>query len=755
MTTQNAIGHGYPKVGRGRGSPFGLPLAPQVAQVVALSPEAAPGLVSAAAGYPLKPGRNSTPNLQQREAPAPLPQAKNATPDEQEASKPSSASSQKSGRPPRPSKSDAALDGAERPPGISASPTPNRAVATGPARRPMRGTGVMTTAATPPRAPKGSDADRPPHRISSRDKRRSSENGSLASRTSSRERRRTSNSPAPRTASDARRTAGEAKALTESVVLFDADEGNALSDVTQLLYRHKGLESLHLPGTVDFGELINLRVLSLSHNQLTDIRPVAELPLLVDLNVNNNQIKDLSPAFQCEELEVLFAANNRVSSVSGLELQSLRHLSLFRNDLSDLPAVLDVLSTLPGLRRLDIGGNSCVDDDSQSYGIVRTLPQLERLDGEPVGQVDRALAEEFFACARDMGFNERPCTAGPRPKTAPAPRDSLRKRRQRRPSASPSRSPSVQHRSGRSQSPFVAGSSARHLPELPGEDVASPGGAVLAAVRQKTSQIEAVRLQIQTVQVDCENLRRQIVALRDREPTLGLAGLRERRKELEEENRLMHDRVSENRRLREALAQKEAELSAKRLAKGLPEEPPERPRSARPRSSCGSASAAVAADAILELSERLQNEADGLPIPSFRSSSRRQEDTEADLRFRNHLLRKEIERTKERIQQSRTDAFSTLLGKELVIAPSDEAAERLSRRPRTAAPRLGQESASGSSGQRSEIDDLLQRNEQNLLQFTGRLRETERALGMQRPMTTGHLQSRKVETGSASAATLD
>lgn len=281
-----------------------------------------------------------------------------------------------------------------------------------------------------------------------------------------------------------------------------------------------------------------------------------------------------------------------------------------------------------------------------------------------------------------------------------------------------------------------------------------------ATIQQQTSQIEATRLQVQTVQVDCENLRHQISALRSREPTLGLAGLKERRHELEEENRRMHEHVAENQRLREVLAQKEADLSAKRLADGLPEEIP-RPGSARPRSSCGPASASSAAEAVLELSGRLQNEADSLSAShgmSAGSMETKKELTAADLRFRNHLLRRELERTKEHIGQVQADSCAVMLGQELVGADStapfkrqgqhgwwmvgqeaSEASEPQLRRPRTAAPKsVAKEFANDFT----DLDVLLDRNAKNLKQFTGQLRETEVAMGQQRPMTTGHLQRR-------------
>ena len=175
-----------------------------------------------------------------------------------------------------------------------------------------------------------------------------------------------------------------------------------------------------------------------------------------------------------------------------------------------------------------------------------------------------------------------------------------------------------------------------------------------------------------------------------------------------------------------------------------------RPGSARPRSSCGPASASSAAEAVLELSGRLQNEAGNCSSPhgcGAASQVMRKEITAADLRFRNHLLRRELQRTKERIGQLRTESCAAMLGQELVgAAPGQlpaqrswwtvgqEASERQPRRPRTAAPKLGQSVARESARDSTDLDGLLHHNAQNLQELTGRLRATELAMGLQRPI---------------------
>lgn len=461
----------------------------------------------------------------------------------------------------------------------------------------------------------------------------------------------------------------EALELTEAEVLRVAAEGETLADVVQLLYRHQGLTSLKTPATVDFSELVSLRVLSLSHNYLVDISPVAELPCLVELNVVHNQIVDLSPVFQCEALEILLAANNHVASIEGIELKVLRRLSLFCNQLADFESLLQALSGLPRLCSLDIGGNPCFEDPSQRYGLIRAVPTLEELDGDALRQVDRQLAVEFFSCAEEMGFQERPRTAQ-RPKTAPAVAGNvvapmrLSPRGARAPSGrcsptSPSPSPSRRARSprktgtqrsrgsSRAPSPSPAASTdAELLLPLPCEvDAGEP----LVMIEKYTSHVGALMLRLKTTEVDCENLRWQIQELRHKEPELGTAALRERLDNLQEANCRMHERNVENQTLRERSQAGEEELAARRKALGLPQELPQRPGSARPRSA-RPRTAEAAAEALVALDpENL---------------------SEADLRARNAAMRREIVHAKQRLMGLRAGACSAVLGRDISPPPT-------------------------------------------------------------------------------------
>jgi len=104
-----------------------------------------------------------------------------------------------------------------------------------------------------------------------------------------------------------------------------------------------------------------------------------------------------------------------------------------------------------------------------------------------------------------------------------------------------------------------------------------------------------LQLRLQTTQVDCGNLTRQIQQLRKdaQEPVLGSAALQKRLAKLEEENLSMHSMAEENRKMRLEVSDLEALLSQKRRSLGLPERPGT--RSGRPGT--------AAVEAVLGMSE--------------------------------------------------------------------------------------------------------------------------------------------------------
>jgi Leucine-rich repeat (LRR) protein len=79
-----------------------------------------------------------------------------------------------------------------------------------------------------------------------------------------------------------------------------------------------------------------------------------QLTSLKNLNVSHNQVSDLSPLANVKGLQVLYATNNDIESIEALNaLLDLNAISLRSNRLSDA----DVFYSLPQLAKLYVQGN--------------------------------------------------------------------------------------------------------------------------------------------------------------------------------------------------------------------------------------------------------------------------------------------------------------------------------------------------------------------------------------------------------------
>ena len=91
----------------------------------------------------------------------------------------------------------------------------------------------------------------------------------------------------------------------------------------------------------------------------------------------------------------------------------LHTLCLYRNMFGDLSDALACVRQLPKLRELDLDGNGAATASGYRHHVVRALGRLESLDGEPVSELDRDLADHFFSNAGGgaAGNANRPSTA--------------------------------------------------------------------------------------------------------------------------------------------------------------------------------------------------------------------------------------------------------------------------------------------------------------------------------------------------------
>jgi Leucine-rich repeat (LRR) protein len=145
---------------------------------------------------------------------------------------------------------------------------------------------------------------------------------------------------------------------------------------------------------------MNLECLYASHNLIKDIYGVCQLTTLRELNLSFNMIKDISPIEQLTLLEKLFLNRNQISVIDPIKkLTSLQEVGLFHNEVFNQQKSLEVFAYLGinyKLRVIAIDGNPISSTIKFKYQLIVAVPKLEILDDEPIQQLDRDVADQYF-----------------------------------------------------------------------------------------------------------------------------------------------------------------------------------------------------------------------------------------------------------------------------------------------------------------------------------------------------------------------
>ena len=127
--------------------------------------------------------------------------------------------------------------------------------------------------------------------------------------------------------------------LDDVFLLYADDQG--IVDLTGLEYCVNlmilGLEINQISNLGPLSGLDLLMVLSVAENNVSDLTPLGALPSLTDLEVSSNPLSDLSPLATIPTLERLYAENTQVTNLGPLAgLPTLFDLDLMSNNISDL-----------------------------------------------------------------------------------------------------------------------------------------------------------------------------------------------------------------------------------------------------------------------------------------------------------------------------------------------------------------------------------------------------------------------------------
>lgn len=290
--------------------------------------------------------------------------------------------------------------------------------------------------------------------------------------------------------------------LTRELIVEYGDGAETIEEVTQVICRGKNIH------TVELEDAVCLEIASFSNNDIRDMHQFTVACCgLRELNLNFNRIEDVSPLAECEMLKKLNLSHNQIRNIDALEALELSSLSLFQNKLDDFDRLLETIKNMP-LESLDVGRNPCTTEKGARprYSLIKSLGSLKRLDQQDVLPLDRQLATKFFD---DITEAMRPRTAPPLRGTTSTSTHEIQPQQGSFASRAAWCGPAV----GGGVSGGSTGSTGGLLAqipalrsEIPKIDYDDPTGTIDRLV----SHCEQLLLRKQTIQVEKENLERQL-----------------------------------------------------------------------------------------------------------------------------------------------------------------------------------------------------------------------------------------------------
>lgn len=146
--------------------------------------------------------------------------------------------------------------------------------------------------------------------------------------------------------------------------------------------------------------LATVDYVDLSHSEVTDLSPLADLSKLKTLLLSHTTVKDLSPLTNLAELERLDLSNTQVSNLTPVaNLTKLKSLSVFQSAVRDFAP----LANLRDLESMDLGGTAVRD----VFPFTRLMKlELLVLDDTSVPEADLATLREALPTCVVLGDSD-------------------------------------------------------------------------------------------------------------------------------------------------------------------------------------------------------------------------------------------------------------------------------------------------------------------------------------------------------------
>lgn len=111
---------------------------------------------------------------------------------------------------------------------------------------------------------------------------------------------------------------------------------------------------------------------------------ISDLSKVKRLNCWGSELSDVTLLRNMPLVEVLSLSINKISSLADFQFcKRLEELYIRQNDIADINQVV-YLQNLPNLRNLWMGENPCAQVDGYRLSVIKTLPQIQKLDNIPV-----------------------------------------------------------------------------------------------------------------------------------------------------------------------------------------------------------------------------------------------------------------------------------------------------------------------------------------------------------------------------------
>uniref|UniRef100_A0A3B3Y7M3 Leucine rich repeat containing 23 n=1 Tax=Poecilia mexicana TaxID=48701 RepID=A0A3B3Y7M3_9TELE len=167
-------------------------------------------------------------------------------------------------------------------------------------------------------------------------------------------------------------------------------EGLVGPSIETLILSGNSIQKINGLRNADFANLV---ILELRGNQL-ETTSGFDLPNLRKLYLAQNFIKHLEGLEKLERLTTLHLRDNQLVTLEGLcpEMKSLQYLNIRGNAIAEGDALRSLHFLTSSLKTLVIAENPVVDAVPYRQTVLILLPQLERIDKEPVTLAERTEA---------------------------------------------------------------------------------------------------------------------------------------------------------------------------------------------------------------------------------------------------------------------------------------------------------------------------------------------------------------------------